>query len=485
MERFVAVFVAFLLVISQIGCGFSSPMTVPAFLWSSRHEGWLLGDSKEVVAYEVLSPKDLAKTVLSRGGWANILCSGRNTEHQLKSSHLVRKRHADQGLIELLKMLFITSNFSMAFPYVAVSEENETMENALVSVFTESCQNQLDVNDIAFLESCSVEGEDLKKLRGLDVVHEYVGSWMQRKQKGKTDLIVFCSQGSSVYEGSGQIQSEGEIFSELIASLKESSATYTVLYASDQYNSLDYSSLPALKRFLAESSSGVGNSTHCDRTPLLKRAEKKILTSNWAEKENFDLNWIEEGAVVGFSSLPKHCLTLCYVLFFSAILINAVRDLLGGNAFAPAVASGLICGDGKWTLPQSILSLAQVTPPICMRFLSRSTKIPVKEHKCNDGSMASDKFQKSYFDVLVIVVHDNLLISQIQIETLQRYATMRSKEAMSLIGNKHKRCLGGPDIMVAEVGSLDTSNDEVVGISFAGLSMLVLEAVAFGSFLGC
>ncbi|KAL5977027.1 hypothetical protein ACLOJK_021365 [Asimina triloba] len=86
--------------------------------------------------------------------------------------------------------------------------------------------------------------------------------------------------------------------------------------------------------------------------------------------------------------------------------------------------------------------------------------------------MASDKFQKSYFDVLVIVVHDNLLISQIQIETLQRYATMRSKEAMSLIGNKHK-----------QVGSLDTSNDEAVGISFAGLSMLVLEAVAFGSFL--
>ncbi|KAL5995008.1 hypothetical protein ACLOJK_025066 [Asimina triloba] len=240
---------------------------------------WLLGDSKEAVAYEVLSPKDLAKTVFSRGGWANILCSGRNTEQsmdialvfigsQLKSSHLVRKRHADQGLIELLKMSFITSNFSMAFPYVAVSEEKETMENALVSEFTESCQNQLDVNDIAFLESCSVEGEDLKKLRGLDA--EYVGSWMQRKQKGKTDLIVFCSQGSSVYEGSGQIQSEGEIFSELIASLKESSATYTVLYASDPYNSLDYSSQPAYKRFLAESSSGAGNSTHCDGVCQIK-----------------------------------------------------------------------------------------------------------------------------------------------------------------------------------------------------------------------
>ncbi|KAJ4975474.1 hypothetical protein NE237_000580 [Protea cynaroides] len=42
------------------------------------------------------------------------------------------------------------------------------------------------------------------------------------------------------------------------------------------------------------------------------------------------------------------------------------------DAFGPAVASGLICGDGIWTLPSSILALAKVTPPICMKFLSSS-----------------------------------------------------------------------------------------------------------------
>ncbi|KAG6495293.1 hypothetical protein ZIOFF_043087 [Zingiber officinale] len=36
------------------------------------------------------------------------------------------------------------------------------------------------------------------------------------------------------------------------------------------------------------------------------------------------------------------------------------------DAFAPTVASGLICGDGIWTLPQAVLALAQVKPPICM-----------------------------------------------------------------------------------------------------------------------
>ncbi|CAL9109050.1 unnamed protein product [Musa textilis] len=119
--------------------------------------------------------------------------------------------------------------------------------------------------------------------------------------------------------------------------------------------------------------------------------------------------------VDGFSSLPKHCLTLCYIFFALAIAINLARDLspkkvarfipipmamaipfyIGSyfaidmfvgsvilfvweqlnkakaDAFAPAVASGLICGDGIWTLPQAVLALARVKPPICMKFLSR------------------------------------------------------------------------------------------------------------------
>ncbi|KAL8251547.1 hypothetical protein R6Q59_035240 [Mikania micrantha] len=123
----------------------------------------------------------------------------------------------------------------------------------------------------------------------------------------------------------------------------------------------------------------------------------------------------------GFSTLPHKCLTLCYAFFALAIVVNGVRDLAGKNiarfipipmamaipfyiggyfaidmcvgslilfvwskvnkakaaAFGPAVASGLICGDGIWTLPSSVLALAGVNPPICMKFLSRSTNIRV------------------------------------------------------------------------------------------------------------
>ncbi|KAK3406138.1 hypothetical protein EUGRSUZ_K02315 [Eucalyptus grandis] len=124
-----------------------------------------------------------------------------------------------------------------------------------------------------------------------------------------------------------------------------------------------------------------------------------------------------ELGVEGVSSLPKHCLTLCYGFFSAAMIINGFRDLVGkkwvrfiplpmamaipfyigpyfaidmcvgslilfiwekinktkADAFGPAVASGLICGDGIWTLPSSILALAGVNPPICMKFLSRAT----------------------------------------------------------------------------------------------------------------
>ncbi|KAI7737155.1 hypothetical protein M8C21_010342, partial [Ambrosia artemisiifolia] len=125
--------------------------------------------------------------------------------------------------------------------------------------------------------------------------------------------------------------------------------------------------------------------------------------------------------VEGFATLPDKCLLLCYIFFGFAIFVNGIRDLVGKNgarfipipmamaipfyiggyfaidmcvgslilfiwskvnkakaaAFGPAVASGLICGDGIWTLPSSILALAGVKPPICMKFLSRSTNVKV------------------------------------------------------------------------------------------------------------
>ncbi|MCO5577409.1 hypothetical protein L7F22_031241 [Adiantum nelumboides] len=117
--------------------------------------------------------------------------------------------------------------------------------------------------------------------------------------------------------------------------------------------------------------------------------------------------------VLGFGALPKHCLDMCYGFFVGAILVNLIRDkplkkwagyipipmamaipfyigpyfaidMFVGTVFVfvwqkvnlkkskllvPAVASGLICGDGIWTLISAVLALVKKQAPLCMMFL--------------------------------------------------------------------------------------------------------------------
>ncbi|XP_062118075.1 UV-B-induced protein At3g17800, chloroplastic [Humulus lupulus] len=68
-------------------------------------------------------------------------------------------------------------------------------------------------------------------------------------------------------------------------------------------------------------------------------------------------------------------------------------------------------------------------------------------------------------------------------DTLQRYATIRSKEAVSIIEKHTEALFGRPEIVITPQGTVDSSKDEVIKISFGGLKRLVLEAVTFGSFL--
>ena len=116
--------------------------------------------------------------------------------------------------------------------------------------------------------------------------------------------------------------------------------------------------------------------------------------------------------VEGFSELPKHCLAMCGGFFAAALVINLLRDVIpkkysqyipipmamavpfyigayfavdmfigtvilfvwerlnrkDAEDYAGAVASGLICGDGIWTIPSAVLSIMRINPPICMYF---------------------------------------------------------------------------------------------------------------------
>ncbi|XVE49756.1 hypothetical protein DITRI_Ditri01bG0107100 [Diplodiscus trichospermus] len=130
--------------------------------------------------------------------------------------------------------------------------------------------------------------------------------------------------------------------------------------------------------------------------------------------------------VEGISSLPKNCVNLVIGFFIAGFAINLLQELLKrketrfkiyrfipspmcmaipfylgsyfaidmcvgslilflwerrnkqkATDFAPAVASGLICGDSLWSVPAAILALLNVTPPICMKFLSASVNAKV------------------------------------------------------------------------------------------------------------
>lgn len=68
-------------------------------------------------------------------------------------------------------------------------------------------------------------------------------------------------------------------------------------------------------------------------------------------------------------------------------------------------------------------------------------------------------------------------------KTLQRYATVRSKESVSVIERHTEALFGKPEIKITHEGTVAIAKDEVMMLSFSGLRRLVLEAVAFGSFL--
>ncbi|KAI3463561.1 hypothetical protein Pfo_020224 [Paulownia fortunei] len=68
-------------------------------------------------------------------------------------------------------------------------------------------------------------------------------------------------------------------------------------------------------------------------------------------------------------------------------------------------------------------------------------------------------------------------------ETLHRYATIRSEEAISIIEKHTEALFGRPEMVITPQGTIDSSKDELIKISFGGLKRIVLEAVTFGSFL--
>ncbi|GJM94961.1 hypothetical protein PR202_ga11648 [Eleusine coracana subsp. coracana] len=124
----------------------------------------------------------------------------------------------------------------------------------------------------------------------------------------------------------------------------------------------------------------------------------------------------------GVKELPKHCVSFCTVAFFITLAMNSFKlvsqkkgwtimnylpsmtalalpfftgpyvaipmcigsvvvyvwnkvDGQSAEVLSSAVAAGLTCGEGLFTLPTALLTMKKVRPPICMKFLSSGKEL--------------------------------------------------------------------------------------------------------------
>ncbi|XP_062204392.1 uncharacterized protein LOC133906483 [Phragmites australis] len=274
-----AAWAALLLMLVAARVASAAPVMAPAFLWAPKNYGFFSDGAKEAVHYQTISPKGLAKSVLQEGGWSNLVCSKEDSQKnvdvaivflgsKLQSSDISKDKQLDPALADTLKTAFTSSEFSMAFPYVAMSDDDDKLENMLLSGFAENCNNVFEGNHITYTDTCTVSGQDVKQHHTMDSIRDLVMSRMGNNPTRQTDLVVFCSGGFKELDSE---KSEGELLSELVDVLKKSGAKYTILYASQPSGLLENPTNLPLGRYLAEktNTTKVGQGK-CDGECLVK-----------------------------------------------------------------------------------------------------------------------------------------------------------------------------------------------------------------------
>ncbi|XP_051134465.1 uncharacterized protein LOC127253752 [Andrographis paniculata] len=242
---------ALVAVMLAITAQFAFASTVPAFLWSPH-----LNELQKIVEYRTLSPRDLAKSVMNQGGWSKYLCSAEEDKESKNFAFLfvgtepldiARPTKNDPALLDLLKDSFSNSNFSLAFPYISAEGERVSIEGSMISEFADTCQKNLGVGSIALAGSCFIQGENFERIKDLHSIHDYLNSRIEKITDGRTDLIVLCPEHSPSSQ-----DSDSSTLSQVLNSVHQLGAKYTVLYVSDPFRSMKQLTNRGLERFLAE-----------------------------------------------------------------------------------------------------------------------------------------------------------------------------------------------------------------------------------------
>ncbi|KAK8937669.1 hypothetical protein KSP40_PGU006666 [Platanthera guangdongensis] len=104
-------------------------------------------------------------------------------------------------------------------------------------------------------------------------------------------------------------------------------------------------------------------------------------------------------------------------------------------------------------------------------------------HPEMSSSTASASFGHGGFADRIKPCRLRTYVMSLDSEILQKFASLRSKEAFSIIEKHREALFGRPDVAVMPQGTVDSAKDDLIKLSFSGLKRLILEAVTFGSFL--
>jgi hypothetical protein len=169
--------------------------------------------------------------------------------------------------------------------------------------------------------------------------------------------------------------------------------------------------------------------------------------------------------------------------------IAAISKLRVGQVYSASVMYGYFLKrvDQKFQLEKSMNSLpwgSEEEGDVLNRFMATDLmpSAPSNSHP-EMASWTAPNFSAGGPSQAVKPCHLRSYVMSFDSDTLQRYATIRSKEAFGSIEKHTEALFGKPEIVITPDGTVDSSKDEHIRISFAGLRRLILEAVTFGSFL--
>uniref|UniRef100_A0ACD5XB95 Uncharacterized protein n=1 Tax=Avena sativa TaxID=4498 RepID=A0ACD5XB95_AVESA len=169
--------------------------------------------------------------------------------------------------------------------------------------------------------------------------------------------------------------------------------------------------------------------------------------------------------------------------------VIAISKLRVGQVYAASVMYGYFLKrvDQRFQLEKSMKSLPWGSEDDALNQVMTTDSRPSAQTSTSrpevEESWTSSDFRAEGLGQSVKPCRIKSYVMSFDTDTLQTYATIRSKAAFGIMEKHTEALFGKPEIVITPEGTVDSSKDEHVRISFSGLRRLMLEAVTFGSFL--